>query len=73
MVNTLMMTIQRVFMACPFLDRMAVTADQYGRRDARSRASAQWALLELCNHSHYAMYRIDTDQKLSRVYTSRDH
>jgi hypothetical protein len=71
MVNTLMMTIQSVFMVCPFLDRMAVTADQYGLREARSRATARWALLEFFDDSHSATKRIDADQRLAHVQTSR--
>src|SRR5450759_19879 len=54
----------------PLLDRMAVTADQYRCKGARSRATARWALLELCYGSHSATKRIDTDQMLSPAQTS---
>ena len=56
----------------PLLDRMAVTADQYRCKGARSRATARWALLELCYDPHSTEKRIDADQRLSRAQTSRD-
>jgi hypothetical protein len=46
---------------------MAVTADQYRRREHEAEQLARWALIEFNNLLHSVTKRIDEDQKLSRA------